>query len=523
MTIGTTLYGTNDVTGVFEPIPNAPPIVSSFTNIRQIDEKDGSKAWYGTDPADGKFKRMDDLPVIPASAQGWGDLRQIDNGQGQMEWWGVDPSDHQYKKHPTLPSTAKVQGPASITQNKVTYVQQPDGTYKPAPGVPDPNPPKGIAQIILGPDGYLYRQISRGDGTFDPDTSFAPVPFTDAAKQARGQISAQHQPGEKGTKLIQGKVYQVTYRGGSDDNYDIDTSQAATPMPGAESPTSIATGTDQPTIVQRMPDGSIKNVPNPNYQPTDPALRVAQLSNQASAKLQEIQAKIGPGFTPDQAQSEFDAWWNTNVEPAKTQLQQTQQKTQADVQRQQQEQERANYATALTAGSNAVEAYKAQMPNMVGPGFGAAVNQLANAWTSGKPVGNVDIASAVQYQPLDLNQLQQNAVNSALAHISPTAAQGLGGGMPAMAQQQYDVTANLNRSNYQFQPGTTTVAPDGTVTVQHAQQPVSNQPTTMNIPAMPGAVGAAQSAPLPSTYPSFIGNAVGQQLNPALSPYQPSF
>ena len=159
------------------------------------------------------------------------------------------------------------------------------------------------------------------------------MPFSDAAKQARSNIGAIHQAGEAGTKVINGKVYHVIYRGGSDDAYDVDTSQPATPMPGASEPTSIATSTDQPNIVQRNPDGSVASIPNPNYMAVDPAQRSAQLAQMASSKITELQGKIGTGgYTQDQAQQDYDQWWDSTIEPAKAEIQQAQQQKQIDTQ-----------------------------------------------------------------------------------------------------------------------------------------------------------------------------------------------
>jgi hypothetical protein len=518
MQIGDTLWGTNNSTGVFEPIPGAPPIPKSWTGVTTGKDASGNTVWYGIDPADGKPKQIPDMPVVPKDKEAWGDPTLIDRGDGTKVWYGVDPADKQLKQMPGMPTVAaKPTGPGSITQNNVTYTQNPDGSYSPAKGIPDPNPPKGTAQVKLGTDGYLYQQISNGDGTFTPDTSFTPVPFTDAAKQAHAQVGAVHQAGEKGTKVIGGYVYNVTYRGGSDDNYDVDTSTPAKKMPGTEGPpTAIPTPSDQPKIAQRMPDGSIQYVENQNYQPTDPAQRTAQLSSQASAKLAEIQAKIGTGgYTPDQAQQEYDQWWDANIEPAKQELQQAQQQKQVDYQlklnqdqRAAQEQRRADFATAQTTGQQTLDAYKTTMPYMVGPGFGQALNTIANNF--GKPnMPNVDIGSAVTFQMPDINALAQQATNQALAHISPTAASNLnaatgantpnyGPGLP-QTMPGYDVTQGLNRQNYQMPGATTTVSPDGTVHVQQnaaQQQPQPQpQPQFTNLGPFSGTMPLLNTAP----------------------------
>jgi hypothetical protein len=535
-TIGDTIYGTNSTTGAFEAVPGAPKTPGSWSNVRQVENADGSTSWIGEDPSDHQIKKVPGMPELPAASKGWGDPKQIEQADGSKVWYGTDPTDRVFKAMPGMPTVPRAPtGPTSITgKGGTVYVQKPDGTYAPASGVPDPNPPKGTQQVILGPDGFLYRQTSRGDGTFDPDTSFAPVPFTDAAKQARANIGATHTAGEPGTKVINGLVYHVTYRGGSDDAYDVDTSQPATPMPGATQPTSIATSTDQPQIVQRMPNGSVQSVPNPNYQPTDPAQRAAQLSQMASSKLTELQAKIGTGgYDADRAQQEFDTWWDSTIEPAKAEIKQAQQQKQIETQlkltaeqRAGEEQQRSNYATALTAGSNAVEAAKAQMPYMVGPGFGAAMNNIQQAYSGGKAPGNFDIGSAVTFQMPDLQSLATQATNQALAHLSPTAASGMSQATgtqanPGLPQQapSYDYTQAIQRNRYQLPGATTTVSPDGTVHVQQSQGSASVAPAPSPSFTPPG--GSNYAYPT-SPWSAAPGPAIPNYgpSSPAMAPYQ---
>jgi len=457
MQIGGTLWGTNNATGAFEPVPGAPQLPKGWTNITSGKDKDGNTVWYGVDPADGKPKQIDSMPVIPKEAEAWGDPRQIEMPNGSKVWYGVDPADKQLKPMPNMPTTAaKPTGPGSITQQGTVYVQNADGSYSPAKGVPDPNPPAGSTQFILGPDGFIYRQVSRGGGQgFDPDTTFDPVPYTDAAKQSRAQGAALHKAGEPGTKVIGGYVYHVTYRGGDDSNYDVDTSIPATPMPGtpAAQPTMVATGTDVPNLVQRMPGGNLQTTPNPNYLPTDPSQKVAQLSGQANAKLAELQGKIGPAYSIDQAQKDFDTWWASNVEPARVQMQQAQQKQQEDLARQ-------NLQVAQNAGAEVV-----RQTHLAGPGFGQMMGALTSSYGTGKPP---QMPSAQQLQgafgvPADAyNKLYEQATAQALQHISPTAAQ-ISTGQPTptgLAQAQgMDITSALNPTNYRFQAAPPTTAP----------------------------------------------------------------
>lgn len=488
MQIGTKLWGTNNATGVFEIVPGAPDIPKGWTNVTTGKTTDGSggTTWYGIDPSDNTMKQVTGAPVIPKEAEGWGSPTEMTEPDGSKVWYGTDPKTKQWGPIPGLPKTGpKPTGPGSITQAGTTFVQKPDGSYEPARGVPDPNPPKGQTQLILGPDGFIYRQVSRGNGQgFDPDDSFSPVPYSDAAKQARANAGALHKAGEPGTKVIGGRVYHVTYRGGSDDAYDVDTSQPATLMPGTEETTSIATSTDQPFIAQRTAGKAEPTwVENRNYLPTDPAQRSAQLSQQAAAKLDEYKAKVASGtLTGDQAQAEYDKWWDASIEPAKAEIRQAQQKVQLDQQlkvnaeaRAQAEQQRAIYSTAAEQGQKAAENVRMMLPNAVGPNFGNAMNQLSKAWATGGSTEGIDWGSALTYQAPDLNALAQQVTNQALAHISPMASHGMnaatganttnfGPQLPSQLEN-YDYTQGLQKNRYQVPGTTTTVAPDGTVRV----------------------------------------------------------
>jgi hypothetical protein len=497
--IGTEMWGTNNSTGAFEKVPGAPAIpkdVKGWSGLQQVDDGQGNLIWVGIDPKDGQPRQAPNMPVTPKEATGYGNPYQVETPEGNLVWYGIDPKTKRPVPIPNMPVIKKPpKGPGSITQGNVTYVLGEDGQYHPAPGVPNPNQPAGTPRVKLGSDGFLYQEISKGDGTWDIDPTFEPVAYTDAAKASKTQVGALHKPGEPGIKVIGGKSFPVIYRGGGDDNYDVvppEQGGRATPYPGAAEPTAITTSTESPYIAQRLPDGSVEWVPNKNYAPTDAAAQMRNLSAQASAKFQEIQAKIGPGYTPEQASSDMDTWWNANIEPAKQQLAQQQKKDALELQlkvtaeqRAQAEQQRANYATAQEAGKGAVEAYKATLPYRVGPGFAGALNNIQQAFAAGKAPGNFDIGSAVTFEMPDLNQLAQTATAQALQHLSPTAAQVAGGGLPSIAQlaPQLDPNALLNRSQYQFQPGAPTPAV--------AAQPALQQQAALQTNPYPAAVSPA--------------------------------
>ncbi len=264
-----------------------------------------------------------------------------------------------------------------------------------------------------------------------------------------------------------GQAIQEVYRGGS---WVTDTS-VAPKLFGVQKPETISAPANQQYIVQQNADGTTNQIENPNYVASDAAGRVQQLSRQAQAKRDELNKAVISGLkSKEQAAAEFDAWWNTTIEPQKQQLAQAQAQQQADEQRKQQEQERSNLTTAQQAGRDAVQAVQATLPYRVGPGFGSAVNQIANAYASGKPAGNLDIGSAVTFDLPDMQSIAQKATADALAHLSPTAASIAGRPMPGVPQG-VDIAGALNKSQY---APTTTISPDGTVTIQHQpQQPTS--------------------------------------------------
>jgi len=280
-----------------------------------------------------------------------------------------------------------------------------------------------------------------------------------------------------------------------------------------------------PYIYQRDPgSGQLTPSFNPGYQPTtqaEVAARVAQLQQMASSQRDALMTKQQSGaITADQAQQQFQAWWDQNVEPQKAALDTAQRSAQLAEEQKTQEANRAAYATAQQAGQTAVTAQQALLPYMVGPGFGAALNNIQGAYASGKAPGNIDIGSAVSFQLPDMQALAEQATNQALAHISPMAAQNMNqthgqNAMPQMGQQaspmaSQDMSQALNRSTY---APTTTVAPDGTVTVSHAQQPQAQPQPAF---AQPNYQGLAQG----NQQPAYPGLAQGGAAPPLL-PYRP--
>src|SRR5215471_338539 len=544
------MWGTNSKTGAFEKLPNQPAGLGSsaatkgWSNVQQIEQiqPDGSRVlvWMGTPPTGGDPKPVpnmgDPIPVEPYVS---GSVKQFTEN-GKLVYKGQRKDNGAWETISSLPSeNAPIQ---TTTVGGTVYKQNPNAGQ---PGQPDFIPITGIATATEGADrwvdaggGNVKRQIYRqaqGGWIEDPDTPQRPV-----SPEAVAKAGAQHAKGERYPTLmtINGQTMMVDVVARGDGTYDIPSDTQARPIPGAPSQSvAQATSTDQPTLVRYDPTtGKYTQQPNPNYQPTDPSLRVAQLSQQASAKLQELQAKIGPNYTPDQAQTEYDQWWNANVEPAKQMLQQAQAEKQlkwSAEQRATTEQQRSNYATAMQAGQNAVEATKALLPNMVGPGFGNTINQLAGSWSNLKaPMPNLDIASAVTYKTPDLAGISERATANALAHISPTAAGISGGGAGLPQMPNLDFNSMLNRGQYQFRGAAPPGAPaPSTPTTGAPMTPspgVSITPNMVNMTVMPGFGGGGQSTPLPNyalQNAALAGVGVGQmfgaQPQPLYQPYQP--
>lgn len=328
-------------------------------------------------------------------------------------------------------------------------------------GQPIPNanqPTNGQTRRVLSGDYVVTETYQNGVWSVDPSTPATRFVPTDKPNE-----------GDVRPNVKDGQAIQEVYRGGQ---WVIDPTVPPKPY-GPQTPTNVSAPAGQQFIVQQTPGQvGVSTIENPNYIAQDAAGRLEQLRGAALKKRDELNAQIASGQkTKDQAAAEFDAWWATSIEPYKQQLTQQQAVATAAQQREEQTAERANLTTAQQAGRDAAEAVKATLPYRVGPGFGTAVNQIAQSYSSGKAPGNIDIGSAVTFDMPDLQDISRKATADALAHLSPTAA-GIAGRQPP-AIPQVDIAGMLNQS--QYQPGTTTIAPDGTVTIQHAQ-PQQPQP-----------------------------------------------
>jgi hypothetical protein len=546
-----------------------------YTGIQREQFNDGHEELWGTNSSTGAFEKMPNQPQgLGTTPKGWNDIKQVDDGSGHLIWVGTDPSGKPLQPVPGAPppiNTAKYV-PGSVKQinrnGKLIYVgtnaqtqaiedipeygseNAPNQTttvggtiYKTNPKAGQPGEPDlvrvtGVAspndndeQWIDAGGGYAKHQVYL-NGAWHDDTDTPQKPVSPTTTRAEGAIKPKGEKYWVPLPSSPDKLIEVTADGNGSYTYEPGPNgepPRTMTVPGIAQPTTVTgAGTDEFLPQRRAPDGTLlppeKNL---NWTPTNVGDRVRQLQQTAQQKQQDLHAQVVSGaLTEAAADKQFNDWWDSSIEPAKAEIAQAQQQKQTELEQKAGEQQRLNLATAQQSGQNAVEAYKAQLPNMVGPGFGKAFGQLADAWSSGKPATGIDWSSALTYQMPDLNQLASQVTNQALAHLSPTAAQNMNDthgvqAAPAFGQQQqpYDYTQSLQRDKYQ--PGvTTTIATDGTVTINHqapaqAAAAAPAQVQTAQRPYFPGLQQGYGAAP----QQDFRGLAQGA----VMPPYQPSF
>lgn len=192
----------------------------------------------------------------------------------------------------------------------------------------------------------------------------------------------------------------------------------------------------------------------------NPAQLTVNLSNQANQMAASLQQQAQQGkITPDQAASQFDAWYASNVEPMKQQIayqQAVQQQTLATQQAQVglYQAQAANYPAALaqTASNDAQSNAIKMMPYMVNAN--AAANPGITTGARGFPVMNPgQIMQNATFSLPNLQEIGRQGAAAALANISPTAAMhaqmpGPPGQPPA--QGLPSLASMLNLNNYGF-------------------------------------------------------------------------
>lgn len=234
----------------------------------------------------------------------------------------------------------------------------------------------------------------------------------------------------------------------------------------AHAPSPVSTSANEPNIVTRSPDGSIKTEPNPNYVPPKsdvPGLNLGQrrpgqrtdlslVEQQANAYLAQLNADVQAGkITRDDRQRQWDAYVATTVKPLVDQAN----KETADYADEQLQRQRANEARANAredrlaandtrrastdqqrldfdrqrfaqeAGQTAVTNARAANKEILGSGqFG---QHLADFLSGGAGTMPRFTAEDLQHPQPDYDAIAERAVQKALAAV------GYGGGAPSTA------------------------------------------------------------------------------------------
>jgi hypothetical protein len=499
------------------PAPQATP---GYTDVKGIKNADGSTTYYGRNPSTGQFEQIRGLPNEPADTKRpsdpatWQQIKapdgrviamqdpvtgdrvsvpattadkpQIVNGQGGAlyAWDGTKLSLLQAgKAEPKEGDTRQnVQGGYAIQEvyRGGSWVTDPSVAPKPYDPALAGKPVEGNTRQNVA-SGYEIREVYRG-GQWVTDPTFSPRPYSP-------DVVGKPKEGDTRPNVLQGYTVQETYRGGQ---WVVDPSvppKPYTPQP----PRDISAPAGQPYIVQQDPTtGKTSQIPNPNYQPTDPAQIVSQLQQKAQAERDRLADLPLPD---EQKRAQFDTWWQQNVQPQADQLRRLQAQKDYENQRlayvdqttatnNEATYERQRYEDAASAGKQAVADVNATLPYRVGPGFGEDFSKALGTLSSGG--GAVSFgANDFTYDMPNTDQIAEQATNRALAHISPYAAYKTGA-PPPQIPQGIDYGAALSSSRYQFGGGqvapTTTISPDGTVTIEHA---TSQQPAPAPGPQLP--------------------------------------
>ncbi|MBO0883580.1 MAG: hypothetical protein J2P17_25250, partial [Mycobacterium sp.] len=157
-------------------------------------------------------------------------------------------------------------------------------------------------------------------------------------------------------------------------------------------PTQITPSTTSPYITTQDAQGNLTSVPNPSYVPTDPGRMTAQLQQQADQQWQTLQQQVQQGkITSDQAASQFDQYWNENIEPVKGDIAAAQAKAQSAIAQQQAmtgyyQAQAANIPATLAqnASDAAQKNFIAMLPYVGGKGYGDTMSQLMSSLGTGK-------------------------------------------------------------------------------------------------------------------------------------------
>jgi len=456
------------------------PSTSDWSGQRmQFDKDTGEYVLHGFDPADQVFKRVPGAPVQPAPnatrpPSASTALDRLD-ARGQVIPAGDLTTPVAKIRDPGTGTVTDMPDPKSAPEGKYEKVGNNLYFLKPGeqPQVVLTNVDPLKTSTFQGPNGSQWeydpskppgqRATEIVKGEKKPDVA------------AAGQIAWRPIPGttdEQGYRIVDGKMEDVagaikprstTMIGDANSKTWTFLDAQGNVVKSQKNPdytpkvTPVTTTTDQPNIVARDETGKLIVSESPNYQPTTAAQvaeRVAQWQQQMRAKSAELQAKVGPSYSPEQYASDFKAWYDQTIEPQKAYLNAAQQ--QIDIERQQKAEEtrRASMATAQAAGTQAINAYTASGLSRVGPRAGEVASQVMQ----GKPLDQVNLQGAAFFSGGSdyLRNMAEQATMNALKNISPTAAAATGAPPPAYGS--VDVNQALGQQNYAY-PGATPPPP----------------------------------------------------------------
>ena len=204
----------------------------------------------------------------------------------------------------------------------------------------------------------------------------------------------------------------------------------------------------------------VQQTRNQNYQPVtqaEIAAQTARMQAEASAKWDQLSARVDGSYTNDQARKDFDEWWAGNVEPQKASLLAAQDEAALARKKAEEDMRSSNLLRAQAGGDAALRAFEATKGRFVGEGAQQAQQDAISRGT----MKGADLSGA--FTPAqDPQKLYDDAVAKALAQISPTAAAATGGPMPNY--QSINIGDTLNRSQYGGPPPPPPAAPGGVVT-----------------------------------------------------------
>ena len=341
------------------------------------------------------------------------------------------------------------------------------GLFAAVQGLPDDveQPQIGDRRKQPGSDGYLYPQVY-GQGGWKNDDVLPAVPYTAAAKKAEAELAERPKEGLTRQTVREGYKVQDIFKNGTWIEDPSVPRTRATPY----EPTTVGAAADPKNkVIYRTDDtGKLVGTPNDNYQPEALGERVQYMQERAAAKYQELKAAAdAKTITPEQAATQWDAWWNSNVEPYKVQLKQEQDRKYAEDQIKAQElqlkgvkQQTDNLTAAQAGAQNRVQNYISTLPYRVGPSFGKdVIENISNAYATGKAPGVIS-GDAFTFDAPNLDQMYTNAVAAGLKDISPVAAQ-IAGGQDVKLAQPIDLDSRLSKLSFQpggFRPSATPAA-----------------------------------------------------------------